>query len=233
MQQCRALCIKYRQHSVQSTIELRLQLVLNLTGQTSDPLELKGEFANEEVAFQAALDKNPVNYVWMHVHKLQLAVYMNNLAAADIMLERLQRLDRKKLLPFTIVLLLFFEGLASAMSSSPKHRKRTKKTLRKLKYFARHSPSNYLNKVYFLEAEMASAAANHEQAMTNFNLSITLSQGEGLVQDQALACERAAYALVKCQRLPEANEYMQRAQALYMEWGAQAKVEQLAALSRF
>ncbi len=227
---CKALCSKFGQLSTQSWVELYLQQLLNLMGQSNDPLVLTGEVINEEEVMRVAKDSNPLDYLYLHFSKLQLAVYMNDIPSARSIIHQVRKLDKKKFLPYMIGLLHFYEGLANAMSSTPKDRAYARKCLAKLTVFAKHAPCNYQNKVYLIEAELAAhQAGKFDSALRSFKLSIDLAQREGFIQDQALACERAAHALERAQRRQEANQFMARAQDLYAEWGAQAMVDRLTA----
>lgn len=228
MRRCRALCVKFRQTSVQSSCDLRHQLVLNLMGESNDPVVLTGEITNEEQALQEAKERSPTTYAWWHFVKLQLAVYMNDLCLARLILDRLRSVDKNTLLPFAIAIFVFFEGLAAAMSKTRKDTKRAKRALSQLRFFAKHAPFNYLNKVYLIEAELSLGAGKHEEALAYYNLSIDLAKQEGLIHDQALACERAGYAHRSSCGLAKATLFLRRARSLYGEWGAHVKVAQLA-----
>lgn len=221
---CRSLCIKFGQSSVQLLVEVNLQVVLNLLGRSSNPLVLTGEVINEDYVVRVTREKAPGIYLYLLFAKLQLAVYLNDFAEALVTLGRLKGLDRKKILPFMIVVLHFFEGLTYAATGQ---RKFAMAHVAKLKVFAKHGPCNFLNKLLLIEAEIASQDGRNADASAHFDLAIDLSQKEGLVQDQALACERAAYALERQDRLQESNTYFIEACRLYTKWGAQANLDRL------
>jgi hypothetical protein len=224
---CLTLCVKYGQHSVQAAVEVTVQFALNLMGQSNDPLILTGDACDEEEVLRESAVKNPVNYIYIYFVKLQLAVYMNDAYAAKIALENLRTLDETKTLPFMVALLNFFEGLAHAMSSTREDILFARKFLTKLKVFAKHAPCNYLSKVNMIEAELAARAGKFDEAMAKFALAIQQARQEGLVNDHALACERAAYVAQSRRRPLEAEEYLTIARTIYLEWGALAKATQL------
>lgn len=206
-------------------MDINIQYYLNLMGRSTNALVLTGEACNEEEALKT---KNPVTFIFAHFVKLQLAVYMNDIPAAKAVSERIEKMDEKKLLPFMGVTLHFFQGLTHAISNTRTGNRKAKRHLAKVKVAAKHAPFNFLHKAYLIEAELASQAGKFDDAMASFVFAIQLARQEGMIHDQALANERAAYASMKrgCPR--EAQAYISNAQSLYSQWGAQAKVDQLA-----
>jgi hypothetical protein len=102
-----------------------------------------------------------------------------------------------------------------------------KRNLKELKEYAQDAPSNCQNKVLLLEAEMAANEGNMDMALAKFVRSADLAGSEGLVHEQALACERAGMALRRCSDFPGAVQHLVRARDLYQKWGANVKVSQM------
>jgi tetratricopeptide (TPR) repeat protein len=226
----RALCLQYGQQLVLMWVEQNMQLCLNFMGQSVDPLVLTGEVMDEAEVVRIMETRSPINLVGLLMVKLTLAIYMNNIPVAIEVWRRLESLHHKKsVLRFYYALQLFFEGFIAAIlsTSSKASRRRAKNRLARLKVFAKHSPNNYLHKVHLIEAELASSAGRHDDAMKKFISAIELAKNERFVNEQALACERAFYALRRWGRPDDAVPYLNQALSLYEEWGAQVKVDQL------
>jgi tetratricopeptide (TPR) repeat protein len=111
--------------------------------------------------------------------------------------------------------------------SSKQHRTRANRTLVKLKRYAEHCPQNFQGKVWLVEAELVASAGDMESALAKFKTSIDWARNQELIHEEALAWERAGYALLAMHRRDEAREFLEKASSIYSSWGAQAKVNQL------
>jgi hypothetical protein len=78
---------------------------------------------------------------------------------------------------------------------------------------------------------MANSAGDIESALVLYKRSIQCANSQGLVHDEALACERVGYALRDMKRMEEASEYFIQAKTRYASWGAHVKVVQLSAIT--
>jgi hypothetical protein len=239
MRKYRALCTQYSQFSVLASLGLQMQLCLNFMGQADDLLVLTGSVMNENEALEQMEASNHLDLVRLHISKLMLAVYLNDHSAARGLCVQLRRFDQIKNVPYSTAAQWFYEGLtaAKASSSSKTERRRTKLIIRKLKSYANLVPSNYLHRVFLVEAELLVSCSNKahdfQTAVKKYDLAINHARDEGFVHEQALACERKAYALTRRQNdRVGANDCLEQACSLFDEWGAKAKVDKLSALLR-
>lgn len=225
----RELCLRYRLHTALATTSTVLQLMANFMGQATDPLVLTGEFLNEAQALKNSKGKHPVAYMLLLLYKHTLAVYMNDFPAALNMSALIQSAAMDNIFPFLVSTFCFLDGLVSASISwsSKQHKRRAKRLLVKLRAYAEHCPQNFSGKVYLVEAEMASAAGDSESALILYKDAIEWARSQELIHEEALAYERAGYALCAHCKPNEGREYLKEAKALYASWGAQAKVDQL------
>ncbi len=228
----RSVCKQYKQLSVVAQVEMHLQFCLNLMGKSRNAVVLTGDAMTEQDVMVATQATNPQYFAWLHVLKLTLAVYMNDLSVAQNMSCRLKHLAFNTMTRCHVAAFLFVDGMTAAMSSvsSQQEKKRAANLVVKLKRFAEHAPANYLHRLYLVEAEMATSAGRYDEAFVKYQQSIALAAQHKLIHEQALACERACYALQKWQRPMEAQEYLRRARSLYDEWGAKAKSDQLSVI---
>jgi tetratricopeptide (TPR) repeat protein len=103
-----------------------------------------------------------------------------------------------------------------------------KSSLKKLRFHARHAPANVLNKIRLIEAEKAALRNDRLGAMSKYKQSIDLAKEQGLINEQALACERYAVTLLEFGEADRALEFFEEARILYQHWGSPVKVIQLA-----
>ena len=103
----------------------------------------------------------------------------------------------------------------------------TNVNISKLRNLSESAPMSYLNKVYFLEAEMAVVHGDASKAIANYEEAISLSKKYGLRNEEAMACERAAMFYLSLNSSSSASKHLCRAYRCYDDWGAKAKMHQL------
>jgi tetratricopeptide (TPR) repeat protein len=130
--------------------------------------------------------------------------------------------SKARLPPVALIAHHFLQAVASATLYEQRL------LLNKLKDSARHCPDNFLHKVYLVEAELANSAGCYEAALTKYEMSIAQAKRQGFVHEQALACERAGYAMREQGKHDEARHFLTLAQTAYEQWGAHVKADQLA-----
>ena len=91
-------------------------------------------------------------------------------------------------------------------------------------------PQNVLNKIYLLEAEKHVLQGDKDNALLKFRASANFAKELGVIQEQALAYERAAIALDEWGEVTEATDSIKKAMKLYKQWGCLWKVAQLGKL---
>jgi len=127
---------------------------------------------------------------------------------------------------------IFYDGLisfeAATSSKEEPHIKQGKLNMSKLRNLSKNAPMNFSNKVYFLEAEMAVVHGNVPKAIENYNAAINLSKKYDILIDEALACERAGMFFLSLNSSIPASEFLLKAYRCYDDWGAKAKLHQLA-----
>ena len=83
----------------------------------------------------------------------------------------------------------------------------------------------------FLDAEKALLSGKTHTAVNSFESAISMAEQQGLIPDQALACERYADMLLSMGHRQQGKDRLEDAIRLYEEWGATAKVKALEAKS--
>jgi tetratricopeptide (TPR) repeat protein len=217
----RKLCSQYGQHFACPNFDYLIQLALNLMGKSSDPLVFTGDAMKEEDAFEVWQTTNPIAFLLFLNFKHFVVVYMNQPDLAGELANRIKA-SQARHPPVALITHYFLQALVSASL----HEQRL--LLNKLKDSARHCPDNFLHKVYLVEAELANSARLNDEALKKYEMSIAQAKSQGFVHEQALACERAGYAMREQGKHDEARRFLTLAQAAYEQWGAHVKVEQLA-----
>jgi hypothetical protein len=80
---------------------------------------------------------------------------------------------------------------------------------------ASQAPINFAHKAMLIEGEVEARNGNFTTSLCKFQQSIQYALEHGFIQDQALACERAACMLEACDQTQEALEYRDEALRLY------------------
>jgi tetratricopeptide (TPR) repeat protein len=229
----RDLSIRYRLKTAITIANIILQLFHNFSGKATDPLVLTGEALDEKETLLETNGKHPVAYMCLLIYKHQLAVYMNDFSEAQRISAVIQRGDMGNIFPFLVSSHVFMEGLVvSRLSQTSKQQwTRANRMLSKLRRYAKHCPQNFQGKVYLVEAELAASTGDVDGALVKYKESIERACSQGHIHEEALAYERAGYALRYCGRMEEARDFLDQAKSRYASWGARAKVNQLGSIA--
>merc|ERR1712151_1225774 len=96
-----------------------------------------------------------------------------------------------------------------------------------LKQYAETAPENCLNKVSLLEAELAVMQNKESHAKAHFQRAISLSKKHGFVNEEAVACERAAMFYLDLGLQQDATKLLLQSFDCYKVWGANSKLSHL------
>ena len=115
---------------------------------------------------------------------------------ASLLMETCRLLKESMQLSMCIVIFYFYDGLITSIKARNSNKeefiKRIEESIHSLKRFAANSPENYLNKLHFLLAELAVIQKKNSEAESNYQTAISLSNKNGFVNKEAMACERYA-----------------------------------------
>jgi hypothetical protein len=109
----------------------------------------------------------------------------------------------------------------------PSHIPRAKRSMKRIKHWAKHSPINFLGKQFLLEAELAVVTGDTLSALSKYICAISLSTDGGFSMQAALANERAGKFLLEQGDKDLAKPYFEEALLFYEKWGAPTKVQHL------
>jgi predicted ATPase/signal transduction histidine kinase len=95
----------------------------------------------------------------------------------------------------------------------------------KLQQWAAQGPANFLHRQLLVEAEVARVEGDHLVAMERYDQAIAAARTAEFIQNEAIACERAAQYYHQQGRTRIATAYLIDARTAYSQWGATAKVQ--------
>merc|ERR1711933_96736 len=127
---------------------------------------------------------------------------------------------------------ILFDGLvATVFAKKGENESKWKKIalgcISKLKEMSERAPSNYLNKLYLLEAEMAAIYSGESDALQYYRKSISLSKNHCFINEEALACERAGMYFLGLNSETLGSNFIHQSFDCYRRWGATAKLQHI------
>jgi predicted ATPase len=222
----------YKQEVLLILIIPTLQLVLNLRGQSDDPLIMTGEMMDQEAMLREAAETNNTTQICsIHNSRLFLACLFGDFEVAQDAVTKSWNVEEEMIALYDVIVYHTFAGLVAASlarrSKRRTHVSQLRKHLKKVARWAKHSPKNNLHKQWLLEAELAALLGDTTGASRLFRSSIEEARKSGFVQMQAIANERAGLFLRHCGDAAAAEPFYEQARWCYLEWGCTAKADRL------
>eukprot|EP00540_Astrosyne_radiata_P003660 CAMPEP_0116845946 /NCGR_PEP_ID=MMETSP0418-20121206/13566_1 /TAXON_ID=1158023 /ORGANISM="Astrosyne radiata, Strain 13vi08-1A" /LENGTH=484 /DNA_ID=CAMNT_0004477147 /DNA_START=135 /DNA_END=1589 /DNA_ORIENTATION=- len=204
------------------------QCMLNLRGESHDPLVLTGEAMNQE---EYSKNKSFTTSE-LASYRMQIAYYLNALSLAHELAEELQTQPTEFNTHFMHCVRTFFLALVwigvARRDKQRKPRKKAKRILKLMQGWVKRGAVNCVHKLLLVQAEYQSiVSSSTEKVRKAYRKAVTTAGRSGFIQDEALASERAGLYCFDSGDHYRAKDYISRAYALYRDWGALAKVVQL------
>jgi len=223
---------QYKQETNFMYNEVFRQSALNFMGQAGDYLKLNGQAFNEDQLIADGIEeKNRTISFLIFFHRSILGNYFGD---ANFALEnslKSEKLLDAVLAKIEVALQSFHFGLAAAYANPtkfPKVKKYLSKSIKKMKHWAKNAPENFQHKLYLLQAEQARISNRFNQARDFYDLSINAANEQNYIQEAALAAELAGKCYYQRGNNTLAQFYLRNAYQSYRDWGALAKLSQLA-----
>lgn len=215
---------------------LYMQVALNLKGEASDPCILKGEYFDEDEILSESMDANDHTVIFnIYFNKMILHYYFGMPEKAIDYIQLSEKYIDGVIGTFCIPLFLFYSTLImidnySTFKGTEKsyYRRRIKKNIHIMNRLSRSAPNNILNKLFLMKAEWEKTIGNSFFAADYYSKAIDYAGKNMFLQEQALACEKAAMFFHKhgSDSRMEDN-YLRDAYNYYKQWGANAIVENM------
>jgi hypothetical protein len=211
------------------------QFILNLMGQSDDPMTLTGEGMNQEEYFQMCTKtRNQRALQHFHLVRMFLAYFFDDLQLADRMASGLSPSHKDGPSPWLGPRFLFEGLIAFGLAKSTCHhrwryRRRGIGFVRKLEKFVEQGNINCQHMVLLLQAELASIDNGApRQVQAAYDKAIRLAGRSGFTHHQAIGNEQAgAYFLNRQKDRAWASTYLTRAWERFDQWGAKAKTQHM------
>lgn len=220
-------------------ITAQFGLVRTLCGRTA----MFGSFNDadfDEDRFEQHLEEDPrlsVAACLYWIRKLQARLLAGDHAAAVAAAERAERLLWMSPAIFERAEYHFYAALAQSalcdavpVAARARYRKDLAIHQRRLQEWAENCPENFASRAVLVGAEIARLKGRWYEAERLYEQAIQSARDNGLVHDEALACELAARHYAARGLQINSHAHLRGARHCYMAWGAHGKVEQLDAL---
>lgn len=214
-------------------LEMYLQIICKLTGDTEnasqligecekDFLQLQIEFRDRQDIFLLYLNKMMLFYLFGKPHESA-----QNAAIAEPYLDGVAGMAAIPLFHFydSLACLSIFADYSNLEKQIALNRVEANQA--KMQLWANHAPMNYLHKFYLVEAEKARISGQVIEAMNNYDRAIFQAKENEYINEASLAYELAAKFYLSIGKELTAKAYMQEARYYYQRWGAAAKVKHL------
>ncbi len=210
------------------------QTVLNLTGASSTPTEITGTVHDEAARLPVYIDANDkMALCYLFLNKCILNYLFEDYPAAIRNAERMEPHLDGATGKYTVAVFYFYDALArlAHYEATPAGRRdaaleRVASNQRKLAAWAAFAPMNFQHKHDLVAAEKARVLGQLE-AIPLYEAAVSGAKQHGYLQEEALGYELAARFYLSRNMRKAARTYLSEALALYTQWGAKAKCEQL------
>ncbi len=215
----------------QALLRVFAQNLKALSGMHADPTSMDGD-GFDEAAFVESAKAIRVLHVYYHVLKLPLVFQAGDFKRALALAEA-----ALPLMPgmYFVTEHALYRSLARAalLADAPEDERAPEmELLRKeeetFRRWAEASPSNHAHRHALVAAEIAGLASEHDRAIDLYDQAIGQARENGFIQHEALANELAGKFHLRRRRVQVARAYLQEAWHAYQQWGAKAKLQQLA-----
>jgi predicted ATPase len=225
----------YKQENLLISTNCIGQLIHNLTGRSDDPSILKGDIMDIDAALKEAYETHNSAHATTCLQFSEYTAYMfgDYERAGDIAETRRGKMGIMGpfwgRVQFCYIGGLIAIALARTSTSDVKKNMRIgRASCKQMSKWAESCSSNFLHKQKLLEAELsgtnpATTTTKSASILALYDEAIEGANREGIIHDEALACERASEYLERMKDLKKAVAYRSRAHSLYLKWGATAK----------
>ena len=229
------IILKLKQEQAIYSLQIFRQCVLNLQGRSADKCQLVGEFFSESVSLPLFLQvKNDFALFLVYLNKSILLYIFKNYSQHIAQASLAEKYVVSAAGSAWVVNHYFYASLGLLAQYFYLETALQKQFLKKisanqklLRKWAEHAPMNYQHKYDLVAAEKSRVLGKHLQAMADYDRAIQGARQQGYIQEEAIACERAAEFYFSIGREEIFQLYMKNAHYCYSRWGATAKVKDL------
>jgi tetratricopeptide (TPR) repeat protein len=207
------------------------QMTQNFMGRAEgNPKVLTGEIMDQEKLTLEATESSPGLVMWINFYCMVLALFLGDYDRAEEYSSTSHEIYDHSYGGIDSASVLFFESMTLLAQARRGKRGRisgAKKRIKRLRLWAKHSPVNFLGKLYLLEAELAVATGDKLSAMSKYTSSIALSRQDGFIMQEAQANELAGKFCLEEGEEEAALPFLRESYQLYEQWGGTVKMRHL------
>ncbi|MCG8455731.1 MAG: hypothetical protein MI919_05575, partial [Holophagales bacterium] len=229
---------EYRQETNVFYNEVYRQAALNLLGRSADPVVLDGDAYDRATRMAQSLERQDRTGTFQ-VHFLELILCYLFHASREAVEhgEAAEPLLDAVVAKFEVPNHAFYLGLAAldrlasgevSGAEAARLRRHARRSRSRFRKWAKTAPENHLHKLHLLDAEHHRWRGRHDEAGLAYDRAIAAASEQAYLQEEALACERAALHYLGRGAETLAEHFLKRAHQAYREWGAEAKLQHLA-----
>mmetsp|Transcript_32513 Transcript_32513/g.78696 ORF Transcript_32513/g.78696 Transcript_32513/m.78696 type:complete len:1338 (-) Transcript_32513:142-4155(-) len=204
-----------------------------LTGVDSNPFALfEGMLPDENVLLaDFKMREYPQGIESIYLTKYFIAFWFGDYANANKWFDLASAIPSSRMPKLQLIYSTFYRGIISYQLSldgkGEQWQERGDEILLTMGIWSKNCEAIYQNKLYLLQAESNACNCNIAAAKELFVLAATSARDNGLIHEQALACECYAKFLTSIVEQNQANIWFQQAYQCYLDWGANAKAGKL------
>ena len=226
---CRSYCkqmVEYGRENNFSIARPTWQLLLNLSGRSTDPLILTGEAMDEEEFVRNETSRNNKGALQVYwANKGQLAYHFGDYDEAERVFTKFERTKANLATHILVSIHGYFYALTVlALARATKKRKykgAARKAIKQVRLWVDNGSINHTHKLILLNAEYEALSCRDPQKVRiSYDSAIVAASRAGFANDAAIASERAGICLLELGDNYWAAEYLSRSFRLYAEWGA-------------
>jgi hypothetical protein len=224
----------YKQENLLISTNCIGQLIHNLTGRSDDPRILKGDIMDIDAALKEAYETHTSAHATTCLQFAEYTAYIFGDYKRAGEIAETCRGTMGTMGPFWGRVQYCYMGGLVAIALARTRKFDVKKNMRigkasckQMSKWAEGCSSNFRHKQKLLEAELFGThlvtKTKSASILALYDEAIEGASREGIIHDEALACERASEYLERMKDLKNAAAYRRRAHSLYLKWGATAK----------
>jgi len=218
-----------------SGLQMQMEVVQSLLGNTADPIALQGTHYNGEhmlpIHFQM---EDMYSVCYYHLHAMILAYLFADYNKAMIHADQVEQFNFALFGTASLQIFHYYDSLvrlANYATSDDEAKAailtKVEDNQEKLQGWAMHAHMNLQHKHDLVAAEKHYALGEFAQARDLYDVAIDRARANSYLNDVAVANERASIYYNKRGMERNARHYLEDAYIAYRNWGATAKVKQL------
>ena len=205
-----------RQEGALALVQPFSQFIRNLMGQEHDLVSATGQL-RFDVTTTLAIQANAMSTFAICFNRTVLAFLFADYTLAFDMISKCDRLFQHPMAGFDLCAVSYWTALVSlALAATSVGREkarfiaRSRRYMKMIEKWSLNSPHNLTARLYLLQAEEASVKGDSKRAYQKYLIAISVAKEEQLLNEEAIATERAARHMLRLNDFASASPLLQR-----------------------